>query len=147
MKLSSLFSGDIADLLQDSRIGDVEAIANAASSMATINGSRIARLSHTVEQRLTEIETENALLGRIVVRLLASLAEKDKASVDTLLEEVRSELTSGKPAPQGLDFLTKLLEVPSIKKTPIANYARPLTLPIKPPSFAVSAPTVAKAKE
>lgn len=139
MKLSSILLGDFADLFQDSRIQDVEATANEACSKASQNGAQISRLAHTVEQRLTEIETENAILGLIVLRLLRALAQKDAVLVDAVLEEVRQELVSGKPVPRGLDFITKLLELPSIRKTPINDYARPLTLPIRHPSFTPSA--------
>lgn len=136
MKLSSLLLGDIADLFQDSRISEAETAARAASSRASQTGAQIGRLAQTVEQRLTEIESENAILGLIVLRLLRALAQKDAAMVDTILGDVRDELSTGGPSPRGLEFITKLLGLPGVKKTPVADYARPLTRPIRPPSFA-----------
>lgn len=134
MKLSSLLLGDLADLFQDSRIEDVQSTANSAVSSASHNGKQIARLATVTEERIQEVEAENAILGMLLFQVLKKLSEKDPDAVQHIVGEVRTQLSAAGNAPKGLAFLNQALNLPEAKKkTPISDYARPATLrPTRP---------------
>lgn len=128
MKLTSLFLGDIADLFQDSAISDAKEEARMAAQVASsvgTNGLRHLRnLADTVEARIQELEAENAVLGLILLRTLQSMAEKDPALVEKIVDDVRNQL-NGPQEIKNTNFLRKALNLPEAEKTPIHDYAKP----------------------
>jgi len=118
---------DFTELFQNSRIEEAAANAQVAWTSASNNGRQISPLATTVEQRIQEVEAENAILGLLVVRLLQALAEKDAPLVEKVLDDVRNQMNSAPVSPRGLDFLRQALELPVKRRTPISDYARPKT--------------------
>ena len=121
----SLLLGDFAELFQDPRIEDVKSSARAAASFAKHNRTQLAQLAVIVEQRIQEVERDNAVLAMLVTRLLKHLGEKEPDQTMAIIDDIREVLKSSSPAPRNLDFLRQALEFPPVSHTPIHNYSKP----------------------
>lgn len=135
MKLTSLLLGDFADLFQDSRITHVESSARAAARTATNNRTQTERLAQTIEQRIREVERENALLSMLLVRMLQHLSKSQPEETQKIVDEVSAVLKSGVPASS--DVLRQMLDLPSERRTPINDYTKPTVVGPRPPQKSV----------
>lgn len=144
MKFTSLLFGDLADLFQDGRIDDAATTADRASIATTVNRSQITQVAWSLEQKILQLQRDNAVLGMLVEQLFGVLAEQQPERAAQILESVKEAL-SGPQEPDNIEPLKKALDLPksttpkagSRPKPVIKRPARPAlrpgeTLPPKP---------------
>ncbi len=131
MKLTSLLLGDFADLFQDNRMDEAQNSLRVASSAASQNRLQLSRLAQTVEQRISEIERENAVLSLLIVRLLKHLSQVQPDEAQKIVDEVSTVLSSGTPAAPKV--LHQILDLPQPSRTPISDYLKPIPVRPMPP--------------
>lgn len=132
MKFSSLLFGDLADLFQDSRIEDAATAASRASIESTVNRSQITQVAWTLEQKILQLQRDNAVLGMLVEQLFAVLAEQQPERAASIIASVK-EAMSGPQEPNNIDPLKTALDLP--KSAPPKAGSRPkpsIKRPVKP---------------
>lgn len=131
MKLSTLLFGDLADYFQDKEIENVKNAASGAQFTSNYNRTEIGRLAQVVEKRLREVESENAMLALVLVRVLKQLSQTAPEETQAIIDEVAGLLSSKTP-PTDMNFLRQLLDLPPLSKTPIVSFHDPRTKPLAP---------------
>jgi hypothetical protein len=138
MKLSSLFLGDFADLFQDDRIEEARYEAESARLTAQSTSVRHAQILKEANEKILQLERDNALLG---VVLLSLLRKSPLAEVESILDEVRTMMSAAdKSPPRSLKFLRETLGLPPVPEQPGGIYKKPTAAtplrtpgPLQPP--------------
>ena len=124
MKLSSLFFGDVADLFQDSRIDKAMYEAESARLSARSTSVRHAQILKDTNEKILQLERDNALLGLV---LLSLLRKTQPAEVEAIADEVRTLLAANeKSPPRSLKFLREALGLPTVPEQPSGIYQKPV---------------------
>ncbi|WP_395742422.1 hypothetical protein [Prosthecobacter sp.] len=132
MKLSSLFFGDFADLFQDDRIDKATYEAESALLSARSTSVRHAQILKDANEKILQLERDNALLGLV---LLGLLRRSPSAEVEALAGEVRSLMADNEKAPpRSLKFLRDALGLPPVSEQPGGIYKKPVAAtPLRTP--------------
>lgn len=132
MKLSSLFFGDVADLFQDQRIEKAMHEAESARLNARSTSVRHAQILKDTNEKILQLERDNALLGLV---LLGLLRRSPPAEVEALADEVRSLLAGhDKSPPRSLKFLRDALGLAPVPEQPSGIYQKPVAAtPVRTP--------------
>ena len=132
MKLSSLFFGDVADLFQDERIEKAMYEAESARLSARSTSVRHAQVLKDANEKILQLERDNALLGLV---LLGLLRKSPPAEVEAIADEVRSVLSGNeKSPPRSLKFLREALGLVPVPEQPSGIYQKPVAAtPVRTP--------------
>jgi len=132
MKLSSLFFGDVADLFQDSRIDKAVYEAENAKLSARSTSVRHAQILKDANEKILQLERDNALLGLV---LLSLLRKSQPAEVESIADEVRTLLAANEQSqPRSLKFLREALGLPPVTEQPGGIYQKPVaSTPLRTP--------------
>lgn len=143
MKLSSLFFGDVADLFQDSRIDKAMYEAESARLSARSTSVRHAQILKDANEKILQLERDNALLGLV---LLSLLRKSQPAEVESIADEVRTLLAANEQSqPRSLKFLREALGLPPVTEQPGGIYQKPVaSTPLRTPG-PLQAPPLPKA--
>ena len=126
-------------MFQDSRIDKAVYEAENAKLSARSTSVRHAQILKDANEKILQLERDNALLGLV---LLSLLRKSQPAEVESIADEVRTLLAaSEKSQPRPLKFLREALGLPPVTEQPGGIYQKPVaSTPLRTPGPLQAAP-------